>query len=375
MWTVSSAYERARKAAEQDAENCRRTADYLLEIYEGHLPGMSREEIGKILAESNQERLDAVPDLNKYPELRGVREIVEAEWRGLRDGAKLTDAQWAASCNGLFHLHRHISGDIGRETGCSSVFFPESDRGPILANNLDSAPSEPFGAPGWAALNEHLVMQAVSSGIFGDELSPEIFPVPMDMLLGRYTRSTDEAVEMLERYNFFWGPCNAMVIDRDHHVAMIEKSACRIGVRRSPDGFGFVTEMTAEEPSMRAYLAETRAASLKARDLPEECSDTVHWRDADHRRELMQELLDEARKNPTLEGLRRIIQFRDPKRGKVCYNGEILTPGGPPCNFTLRTTIWLLREGRAMWWAKEGDKPSFENRKEDIEFKDVLLWD
>jgi hypothetical protein len=218
-------------------------------------------------------------------------------------------------------------------------------------------------------------MQAVSSGIFGDELSPEIFPVPMDMLLGRYTRSTDEAVEMLERYNLFWGPCNAMVIDRDRHVAMIEKSACRIGVRRSPDGFGFVTEMTAEEPSMRAYLAETRAASLKARDLPEECSDTVHWRDADHRRELMQELLDEARKNPTLEGLRRIIQFRDPKRGKVCYNGEILTPGGPPCNFTLRTTIWLLREGRAMWWAKEGDKPSFENRKEDIEFKDVLLWD
>ena len=375
MWTVSSAYERARKAAERDAESCRRTVDYLLEIYEGHLPGMSREEIGKILAESNQERLDAVPDLNKYPELRGVREIVAAEWRGLRDGAKLTDAQWAASCNGLFHLHRHISGDIGRETGCSSVFFPESDRGPILANNLDSAPSEPFGAPGWAALNEHLVMQAVASGIFGDEPSPEIFPVPMDMLLGRYTRSTDEAVEMLERYNLFWGPCNAMVIDRDRHVAMIEKSACRIGVRRSPDGFGFVTEMTAEEPSMRAYLAETRAASLKARDLPEECSDTVHWRDADHRRELMQELLDEARKNPTLEGLRRIIQFRDPKRGKVCYNGEILTPGGPPCNFTLRTTIWLLREGRAMWWAKEGDKPSFENRKEDIEFKDVLLWD
>ena len=64
MWTVSSAYERARKAAERDAESCRRTVDYLLEIYEGHLPGMSREEIGKILAESNQERLDAVPDLN-----------------------------------------------------------------------------------------------------------------------------------------------------------------------------------------------------------------------------------------------------------------------------------------------------------------------
>ena len=88
----------------------------------------------------------------------------------------------------------------------------------------------------------------------------------------------------------------------------------------------------------------------------------------------MKELLDEARKKPTLEGLRSIIQFRDPERGSVCYAGESFVPGGPAEEFTLRTTIWLLAEGRAMWWAKEDERPSFENRKEDINYSDVCLW-
>ena len=64
----------------------------------------------------------------------------------------------------------------------------------------------------------------------------------------------------------------------------------------------------------------------------------------------------------------------DPERGQVCYNGEIFFPGGPSSEFTLRTSLWLLREGRAMWWAKDGDTPSFENRKEDVSYSDVWLW-
>jgi hypothetical protein len=87
----------------------------------------------------------------------------------------------------------------------------------------------------------------------------------------------------------------------------------------------------------------------------------------------MEELLAEARGEPTLEKMRRIIQFRDPRRGLVCYDGEPL-PGGTPVEHTLRTAIWLLGEGRAQWWAREDGRPSFENRKEDIVFSDVLSW-
>ena len=376
MWTVAHAYEEARMHAQANAEFVRSKADHGLAICRELMPDVPSEEIAKRLMESNRKRLDAVPDLTKYPELRGMREIIDAQWRGTRDGAKLTDAQWAKTCDGMFYLSRYVFGAVGREDhGCTYVFFPESDHGPILANNLDSSPAEPFGAPVWPALNEHIIMGGVSSGIFGDELSPEIFPVSVQELLARYARSTAEAVEMLERYNYFWGPCNAIVIDRNRDVAMIEKSACRIGVRRSPDGYGFITAMTAEEPNFRAHLDQTRAASLKAHGFSDDCADTVYWQGSDNRRELLTELLDEARVNPTLEKLRSIIQFRDPQRGQVCYRGESALPGGPPLEWTLKTSIWQLGRGRALWWAIQGESPSWENRQPDVEFSDVLLWD
>jgi len=374
MWTIASSYEEARRNAERNAAGIRKMADYRLSLYEKQCPGMSRADIGRMLEESNRRRLEAVPDLGKYPELRGMREQLEAEWRGTRDGAGLSPEQSAVTGDGGFYGHRYIA--AGRKppaSRCSYVFFPRSDRGPILANNLDASPKEPFGAPGWPAMNEHLIVGGVSSGVWFDEESPELFPAPVSRLVARYCRNTDEAVEMYARYNLFWGPGNLIVIDRQHDVAMIEKSACRIGVRRSRDGFGFITAMTAEEPGMHAFLAERRAASLQARNLPPDCDDVHFWRGADQRRALMNELLDEARANPTLETLRRFIQFRDPKRGLVCYNGELL-PGGTPLEHTIRTTIWLLREGRAQWWALEGDTPSFENRKEDVRVQDAGLW-
>ncbi|MCX7705001.1 MAG: hypothetical protein N2115_01920, partial [bacterium] len=169
--------------------------------------------------------------------------------------------------------------------------------------------------------------------------------------------------------------CNTIVIDREKRCAMIEKSACRVGVRWSKDGFGFVTAMTAEHPEMNAYLNDRRQASLKARNLQAGCTDDVYWKKQDQRRQLMNELLDQARKNPTLETMRKFIQFRDPVRGNVCGNGEIYVPGGPPSEYTVRTIIWILKEGRALWWAKQGEKPSFENPMPEVRFENVLLWE
>jgi len=376
MWTISETYEQARRASEKDADMIRRTAEHTLDTYLAHMPGITREEIGRRLLESNRERLDAVPDLNTYPELRGMREILDAEWRGIRDGAKLDDEQWAARCNGNFYMHCHVYGEVGKEDhGCTCIYFPESEHGSILAVNLDTNLEEPYGPPEWPTWNEHIIVGGVSSGIWGDEPSPEIFPAPKDKILGRYARSTDEAIEILDRYKLFGRPGNLLIVDRNHNIAMVEMSACRIGVRRSNDGFGFITAMTAEEPTFRAYLDKTRDASLKARDLPEDCDDTTYWKKCDQRRELLNEMLDEARQNPTLEKLRSMIQCRDPKRGFVCYDGDPIQPGGPPLEWTMRTAIWMLNEKKAIWWSKEGDAPSWETRMSDVEFKEVLPWD
>lgn len=375
MWTIQSWYREAREAAEAKPEFVRKMAELWLNNYERGLTGVSRAEIVRRLQQCNRERLDAVPSLTKYPELRGMRELVEASWRGARDGAKLDDAQWAGHCDGGFYFHRFVSTGKAMPIHCSYIFFPTSDRGPLLANNLDSSPAEPFNPPAWPAISEHLLLGTVSSGVFLDEESPEIFPAPVFKLIARYCRTSEEAVEMLTRYNLFWGPCNALVVDRNKKAAMIEKSACRIGVRWSPDGFAFITAMTAQEPGMQTFLQDRRTASILARKLPKENADAAYWKAQDKRGRLMNELLDDARRNPTVETMRRFIQFRDPQRGNVCGNGEIYFPGGQPSEYTLKTSLWLLGEGRAMWWAREGDKPSFENRKPDVTFENVWLWE
>jgi hypothetical protein len=152
---------------------------------------------------------------------------------------------------------------------------------------------------------------------------------------------------------------------------MIEKSRCRIGVRRSHDGFGYVTAMTMAEPAMNAYLADRRATSLTVRGLPAECDDTAYWREADHRRALLDALLDEARQKPTLDGLRRIMQHRS-ERGRVSYEGDRLRPDGPPAEHTLRTAIWVLNEGRIVWWKTDGSTPVSANPMPDV--TDAGTW-
>jgi hypothetical protein len=376
MWTIQSAYDQARAAAAAKAPWHRDMAAHLLKNYVNHLPGMSRQEIGTLLAKSNQERLAAQPSLARYPELRGMREIIQAQWRGTQDGAGLDDVLAAVMANGHFYYHRYIcGGKVKPKAHCTCAYFPISDHGPLFATNLDSSPDEPFGTPGWPAASEHLVIGGVSSGVFFDEESPEIFPAPVHRIVGRYCRSTDEAVEMFTRYNHFWGPGNLLVIDRDHHVAMFEKTACRIGVRRSPDGFGFVTAMTAEHPEMNRFLADRRAVSLVARGLPDPCGDTRYWAVQDQRRMLLNRLFDEARQAPTLETLRSIMQYRGPD-GMVCDNGDVLHPGDPPIEFTLCTSIFCLAEGRALWWARDKARniPSWQNRQTDVEYRDVWLW-
>ncbi len=378
-WNPEDWYRASRQNAEKNAETLGKRAEHMLSRYREWLPKHSLEEITKRLSESNEARLKALPDLGKYPELRGMDALIRAEWEGLRDGAKLTPGAWAALCDGAFHYRRHILPKGGnaqaREKGsgkCSYIYFQDSDHGPLLANNLDSSRDEPFGEPSWPMVNEHLLFGGVSSGLFLDETSPEIFPAPVQKLLARYCRSLPEAVELLERYRDFWGPGNAIVVDRNHRIGLIEKSARRIAVRYA-EGFGFITAMTAESPEFRAFLDDRRNASLEARGLAAPCDDTLYWDEADRRRELMKRLVREQSATPTLEGLRKIIQYRGPE-GRVAYHADALRPGGPPTEYTLRTTIWLLREKRALWWAIDGDTPSFETTPKTVEFPGELPW-
>jgi hypothetical protein len=378
MWTPQSWYEEARQKATAGADHVRGMADLLLNNLCEALPNLPRDEIVLRLQRENAHRLDAVPSLQKYPELRGMRELIEAQWRGVRDGAQLNEAQAAAHNGANYYYHRYVaSGRV--TTGCTAVFFPHSDCGPLVSKNLDSTPDEPVEAPRWPMISEHLLVEGVSSGVFMDEESPEIFPAPVMKLVARYCRNTQEAVEILERYNHFWGPGNLLVADRDNNVAMIEKTACRIAVRWSEDGFGFVTAMAQEDPEMRRYIAERREASLQARGLATPCADTEYWAAQTKRHELLKELLDEARQNPTLEVMRAMIHFRCDKRGQTVYYGEPIFCNGQAAGnleHTLITYIAKLREGRALWWTydKAKNTPVWKNPQPEIDLADALVW-
>lgn len=379
MWTTESWYDQAHKAGAANPSYYRAKADHSFGVYARAFPGMAREEIGKILAKSNQDRLDAAPDFAKYPEARGIRELLVAAQRGLKDGAGLDDTQSAMTADGLFYYHRFVTSGKHKarhKANCSVVYFPTSDHGALISSNLDTDIHEPYTDPVWPQLNEHLLTGSVSSGVFLDEESPEIFPLPVYSIVARYCRTTAEAVEIYTRYNNFWGPCNSLVVDRHHDVAMIEKTACRIAVRRSTDGFGYVTAMTQEDPGLHKFVNERRIASLTTRGLPNPCADTRYWASQDVRRHLMDRLMNEARKNPTVEKLRSIMQYREAD-GKVAGNGDVLFPGDAPIEHTIRTQIFCVSEGRVEWWTRDNEKniPSWENKRKDIHFKDVLLWE
>jgi len=358
QWTPNAWYQLGYSEGKKRATWMHEFSSYLVGIYREALPGSPDAELGIRLSRSNKERMAGLPDPGKYPETQGLADLVDAEWRGWRDGACLSDLQWQAFCDKLFLYHREILGKSAGSTlaRCTYVYFPESDRGPLLGNNLDSYKDEPFDEPIWPSLNDHLLWGTVSSGVFLDEVSPEIFPVPVARLLGHHCGNTLEGEEMLRRYNHFWGPCNALLVDDQHSVAMIEKSACRMSVRHSTNGYGYITAMTAEEPEFRKFLDDRRSASLVARELDESCPDVRYWKETDNRRQLLGRLVSDAQTHPSFESMRQILQYRVGS-DRVCYNGDDL--GGIESEYTVKTTIWELRDRQAVWWARSGQIPSF----------------
>ncbi|MCX7705491.1 MAG: hypothetical protein N2115_04450, partial [bacterium] len=233
MWTYENWYNEAKNWASKHREFVGKMIALNLNMLKKHMPDKPDKEIIRMVVDHSKKRINASVDFKKYPELRGVRELILAEWKGIEHGAGLDEGHTALYTNGMNFYHRMIcTGKIGKMDGlsdrakCSYIFFPHSDCGPLLANNLDTSPEEPFEAPEWPAINEHLIIGSVSSGIFLDEEPEEIFPAPVFKIVARYCRNAIEAVEVLERYNQFWGPGHTIVIEGGGRCAMIEKSAC-----------------------------------------------------------------------------------------------------------------------------------------------------
>ena len=93
MWTPESWYRDARAEAETSPTFVHDFAALILKTISDALPDVPRGEIAQRLIEFNRQRLDAVPDLARYPELRGMRDLIDAGTGGV--GTCLAKARYA----------------------------------------------------------------------------------------------------------------------------------------------------------------------------------------------------------------------------------------------------------------------------------------
>jgi hypothetical protein len=220
-----------------------------------------------------------------------------------------------------------------------------------VANNNDGLiehqhHTEPF----WIVANRAgLMLGTVSSGLFEDETSPEVFPAPVFLMAEELCGTTSEAVDLFTRLNLFWGPCNTLIADRNGNSAIVEKSTCRYGLRKSADGFAATTEMSAEDPAYKAYLWETRERSIRNRGLTYDSPDWVYWKAAERRSARLLSLVKEASKAPTLAMMEKIIYDHTGQPEQVHMDGSKCHPAQEGGEWSLRTAIWVVNEKSAQY--------------------------
>ncbi len=343
---------------------------------------MPKEEAVPLAVKHYKRRLDAVPSAAKYPALVGMRECVLAYHEGMAKGSNVSLDDVMVRANFLTMVSQALrvsapkpADEATGQPGCTLAYFPDSDRGPILANNQDGlATQKHTNQPGWIVANKAgIILGTVSSGLFNDEVSPEEFPAPVFMMVYEQCTTTAQAADLLTNLTLFWGPCNLLIADKKGNSAVIEKSSCRHGLRMSSDGFIGTTEMSAEEPAYKKFLWEKRMSSLAPRGLDETSVDWAYWKACEKRSARLMGLIDKAKSAPTFEKLQGVIYNNTREVEQVHMDGLSCHRDQKPeeCEWSLRTTIWVLNEGGAEASFAEPPRSSRETKKVWFDYRNV----
>lgn len=220
-----------------------------------NLETWSREDVLDYAADFHRRRVDAFPDLKTFPELQGMDQYEDEYPRGYAVGAGIDVRE--------VHLERQsmemflMALGKGRRSpfNCSECYIPNTPNGPMLGLGRDDIAGwytdDPFGVS-WPALVEQQKPitgppQAdpdfgicITNGggamyEFEEDRDEAIFPVPVLTMVQNLCTTTEEAVEMLSRYNDYWGPCNCVVGDAQGNGALFEKSKYQYSLRTAKD--------------------------------------------------------------------------------------------------------------------------------------------
>lgn len=331
----------------------------------------------------HKERLSAVPDLTKYPELRGYVDTVLAEERGLLEGGlDLTSLALLRT----FHFWRdtRLQQQIGyaprgrpkMAEKCRILYLADSDRGALRLKNVDDPltywkprPTYEPGAP-WP-YQHPLVFDGVGSNMHLDDVSPEIFPVDVRSLCEEHCTTVPAAEEFMVRYNHFWYAKNYIIHDFHGNSVALEKTRCLVA-SRGPNsaGINFVNGMGALNPEIAAHFKKQRQKYLDTICQPWEGSpDGNYFTTCENKWRNMTRYVEELSAAPTWDNAKQLMEQRDAS-GPMCLTGKKSHPDEAAPGCTLVMDIYELDNKRLHRRQWRGDVPAYLDTPEVVQFTD-----
>lgn len=337
--------------------------------------GVAEIDLAQELLRFSRERMSSDPDLTRFPECRGLREMVEAEREGFADVCD--DPLAAAYCFDWYwfcsrRLNTRFVGKSPPAAQCTDFWFADSrEGGPIHGSNRDDVlfryktgfaappqkgPSDSVFPPGGRITR----VGGVASSVMCDEEPENLFPVNTDWITPPEITDLKEYMAFMERYREFWGPGNSMYVDGDMNFASVEKANVRMGVRYSA-GCGAITACAYLTPEMNAFKKERDRASFEARGWGDDNRDAAYWAGAEKRyRRLLDLVQAEHRRGATLIGAAHIaLDHAVPFPERICLAGQKGHPQEKMQNWTLVSFADCLSgpNRRTLYWVIDPEDP------------------
>jgi hypothetical protein len=332
-------------SVEQRVQNSRRWI-------EAQYPAAKDLDFRRELLEFDQLRMSADLDLPKFPECRGLRELVESERKGFTDVCEdpfLRAFHFNNYWYGSRVLNVRYVGKAPEPSRCTDFWFANTrEGGPVNGCNRDdvrenytSFPPPRGGGGPERRFTQITQVGGVSAAVLCDEAPEDWFPVNLDWISLADIRTLPEYMRFLERYRDFWGPGNKIFVDPELNLVAVEKANRRMGVRYSTDGCCAITACAYLVPEMAAFKKERDAVSLKARGWTEDNPDSRYWEGCERRYRRLLKLVDEEnRRGATLIGAARIaLDHAVPFPDRICVAGERGHPDEQLQNWTLQTYV------------------------------------
>jgi len=342
--------------------------------------GLAEEAFTAHIRRFHQERLNAEPSLNVYPELKGSRDRLLERYRGMSAGGMPADLI-ALNESLSFWISYRMRREFGKIPNpvvmralperCRVIYLPESDEGPLHFKNIDDPlgtwkpqPPIPSHTP-WP--HAPLFFDGTGSGLHLDDEPPEIFPVNVQKLCAERCETVAEAGEFLVRYNFFWGSCNLLVHDAEGNSLAFDKaSRCRVAIRHpEPSGLNYINGMSAFDEEYETFIRARRAEYLRLTGQAADSLEGCYFSFCEGVLRNMKRRMADLRTNPTREALEHMMTSRDAD-GPLCKSGKPCHPEDTRPGATLIQRLFFLDRKSLLRRQWRGQTPVWEDPWETI---------